>query len=125
MPEASQAEIGRRMYHVQREKRVERAVKLIQQGLGPEWKLYTGEKMMSLGHLSQCTWKTSDQDLWEKIPFPHARKRAFPELTMTEPYCSITGETTMQVSAKTRAPLFSILSTILAFLSITPCAAKT
>ncbi|MGA2698468.1 MAG: hypothetical protein ABSE74_02385 [Methanoregula sp.] len=74
MPEATQAEIGRRMYHVQREKKIERAIKLIQQGLGPEWKSYTGEKIVILGHLLQCTWNTIDQDLWEKIPFAHARK---------------------------------------------------
>jgi len=74
MPEATQAEIGRRMYHVEREKKVERAVKLIQQGLGPEWKSYPGEKMVILGHLLQCTWNTIDQDIWEKIPFAHAKK---------------------------------------------------
>ena len=51
--------------------------------------------------------------------------RALPLFTMIDSYCSITGETTIQVSAKTRAPLFSIKSTIRWFLSMTPCAAKT
>ncbi|MFA5237087.1 MAG: hypothetical protein WC362_04450 [Methanoregula sp.] len=74
MPEATQAEIGRRLYHVQREKRVERAIKLIQQGLGPEWKSYSEERIILLGHLLQCTWNTIDQDIWEKIPFAHAKK---------------------------------------------------
>ncbi|MGB8220045.1 MAG: hypothetical protein WCE46_06640 [Methanoregula sp.] len=74
MPEATQAEIGRRMYHVLREKRVERAIKLIQQGLGPEWKSFAEEKIILLGHLLQCTWNTIDQDVWEKIPFAHASK---------------------------------------------------
>jgi ribosomal protein L31E len=74
MPEATQAEIGRRLYHVQREKRVERAVKLIQQGLGPEWKTFTEEKIVLLGHLLQCTWNTIDQEIWEKIPFAHTKK---------------------------------------------------
>lgn len=73
MPDATQAEIGRRMYHVHREKRVERAIKLIQQGLGPEWKTYSVEKIRLLGHLLQCTWNTIDQDTWEKIPFVHAK----------------------------------------------------
>ena len=68
------SEIGRRLYHVQREKRVERAIKLIQQGLGTEWKSYTGEKIVLLGHLLQCTWNTIDQEIWEKIPFAHAKK---------------------------------------------------
>ncbi|MFA6364126.1 hypothetical protein [Methanoregula sp.] len=74
MPEATQAEIGRRLYHIQREKRVERAIKLIQQGLGTEWKSYTMEKIVLLGHLLQCTWNTIDQEIWEKIPFAHAKK---------------------------------------------------
>lgn len=74
MPDVTQAEIGRRLYHVQREKRVERAVKLIQQGLGPEWKSYPEEKILLLGHLLQCTWNKVDQDAWEKIPFAHATK---------------------------------------------------
>ena len=74
MPEATQAEIGRRMYHVLREKRVEQAIKQIQQGLGPEWKSFTEGKIILLGHLLQCTWNTIDQDIWEKIPFAHASK---------------------------------------------------
>lgn len=74
MPEVSQAEIGRRLYHIQREKRVERAVKQIQLGLGPDWKAYPGEKISLLMHLLQCTWNTIDQDIWERIPFAHAKK---------------------------------------------------
>jgi hypothetical protein len=74
MPEATQAEIGRRMYHVLREKRVERAIKLLQQGLGSERKSFNEEKIILLGHLLQCTWNTIDQDIWEKIPFAHANK---------------------------------------------------
>ena len=74
MPEVSQAEIGRRLYHVKRGKRVERAIKSIQQGLGPEWKSLTEEKIVLLGHLLQCTWNTIDQEIWEKIPFAHAKK---------------------------------------------------
>jgi len=69
MPDVSQAEIGRRMYHVHREKLVEQAIKLIQQGLGAEWKLYSEEDIILLGHLLQCTWNTIDQKIWEKIAF--------------------------------------------------------
>ena len=74
MPEATPAEIGRRLYHVQREKKVEQAIKLIQQGLGPEWRSFSQEESILLGHLLQCTWNVIDQDLWEKIPFAHASK---------------------------------------------------
>jgi len=74
MPEATQAEIGRRLFHVRREKKVEQAIKQMQQGIGAEWKAYTQEKIVLLGHLLQCTWNTIDQEIWEKIPFAHAKK---------------------------------------------------
>ncbi len=38
MPDVSQAEIGRRMYPIPRGKQVEQAMKLMQQGTGPEWR---------------------------------------------------------------------------------------
>ncbi|MEI7856300.1 MAG: hypothetical protein WCH85_02235 [Methanomicrobiales archaeon] len=69
MPDVTQAEIGRRMYHVHREKRVEEAIKLIQQGLGPAWKSISEDEILLLGHLLQCTWNTIDQKIWDKISF--------------------------------------------------------
>ena len=69
MPDVTQAEIGRRMYHVHREKRVEHAVKLMQQGLGPAWRSLKEEEIHVLGHLLQCTWNTIDQKKWDAIPF--------------------------------------------------------
>ncbi|MFZ0674062.1 MAG: hypothetical protein WAM45_00590 [Methanoregula sp.] len=69
MPEATQAEVGRRLYHVHREKKVEHAIKLMQQGAGPEWKSFSEEDILLLSHLMQCTWNVIDQDRWEKIPF--------------------------------------------------------
>ena len=69
MPEATQAEIGRRMYHIHREKRVEHAVKLIRDALGPEWRSLTEEEIAILGHVLQCTWNRIDQKQWEAIPF--------------------------------------------------------
>jgi len=69
MPEATQAEVGRRLYHVHREKRVEQAIKLMQQGTGTEWKTFSEEEVRVLSHLLQCTWNVIDQDRWEKIPF--------------------------------------------------------
>jgi len=73
MPEATQEEIGRRLFHVRREKKVEQAIKQMQQGIGPEWKSFTQEKIVLLGHLLQCTWNTIDQEIWEKIPFAHVK----------------------------------------------------
>jgi hypothetical protein len=69
MPDVSQAEIGRRMYHVHREKRVEQAIRQVQQGIGPEWRLLKEDEILILGHVLQCTWNTIDQKQWDAIPF--------------------------------------------------------
>ena len=69
MPDVTQADVGRRLYHVHREKRVEQAIKQIQQGLGAEWKSFSEEEILLLGHLLQCTWNTIDQKIWDKISF--------------------------------------------------------
>ena len=69
MPDVTQAEIGRRLYHVHREKRVEGAIKKIIHGMGPEWKLFSENEIDLLGHLLQCTWNVIDQGVWDKIPF--------------------------------------------------------
>jgi hypothetical protein len=69
MPDVTQAEVGRRLYHVHREKRVEHAVKLMQQGLGTEWRSLKEEEIILLGHLLQCTWNKIDQKKWDGIPF--------------------------------------------------------
>ncbi|MDO9323962.1 MAG: hypothetical protein Q7T80_03285 [Methanoregula sp.] len=74
MPDVTQAEVGRRLYHVHREKLVEQAVKMIQQGQGPEWRSFSEDDILLLGHLLQCTWNTIDQKIWDKIPFASLRK---------------------------------------------------
>jgi hypothetical protein len=74
MPDVTQAEVGRRLYHVHREKLVETAIKMIQQGLGNEWKSYSEDDILLLGHLLQCTWNTIDQKIWEKILFANVTK---------------------------------------------------
>lgn len=65
----SQAEIGRRMYHVHRGKRVEHAVKLIQEAVGPAWRSLQEEEILLLGHVLQCAWNRIDQKQWDAIPF--------------------------------------------------------
>jgi len=74
MPDVSQKEIGKRLYHVHREKRVEEAIKKIKPGIGSEWNSFTREDIELLGHLLQCTWNVIDQKIWEKIPFSHLTK---------------------------------------------------
>jgi len=73
MPEVSQAEVGRRLYHVHREKTVERAIKQMQQGLGAEWKSLSEANVALLTHLLQCTWNRIDQKIWDQIPFTNTR----------------------------------------------------
>ncbi|NLD57857.1 MAG: hypothetical protein GX651_06970 [Methanomicrobiales archaeon] len=69
MPDISQAEIGRRMYHIHREKRVEHAIKQVQESLGATWRSLKEDEIQTLGHVLQCTWNTVDQKKWDKIPF--------------------------------------------------------
>ena len=74
MPDVSQKEIGRRMYHVHREKSVEEAIKKIKHGVGTEWRSFTREEIDLLGHLLQCTWNVIDQKIWADVPFGNMTK---------------------------------------------------
>lgn len=74
MPDVSQKEVGRRLYHVHREKRVEEAIKKIKHGLGTDWSSFTLEDIDLLGHLLQCTWNVIDQKIWENLPFGNITK---------------------------------------------------
>jgi hypothetical protein len=69
MPDVSQKEVGRRLYHVHREKRVEEAIKKIKHGVGTDWSSFTREEIDLLGHLLQCTWNVIDQKIWDDLPF--------------------------------------------------------
>ena len=74
MPEVSDKEIGRRLFHVHREKRVEIAIKKMKTGIGPEWKTYSADKIGVLNHILQCTWNVIDQKAWDTIPFEKVTK---------------------------------------------------
>ncbi|OPY36933.1 MAG: hypothetical protein A4E35_01773 [Methanoregula sp. PtaU1.Bin051] len=74
MPDVTQKEVGRRLYHVHREKMAEGAIKKIKIGLGDEWKSFTKDEIHSLGLLLQCTWNVIDRKEWDKIPFGHLTK---------------------------------------------------
>jgi len=69
MPDVSQKEVGRRMYHVHRVKTVEETIKKIKHGVGAEWSSFTREDIDLLNHLLQCTWNVVDQKIWDKVPF--------------------------------------------------------
>ena len=74
MTDVTQADIGRRFFHVHREKTVESALKMMQHGLGPDWKSLSEDKILLLGHLLQCTWNKIDEKTWDTIHFASARK---------------------------------------------------
>ncbi|MDD1686155.1 hypothetical protein [Methanoregula sp.] len=73
MPDVTQAELGRRLYHVHRGKTVETAMKMMQQGMGAEWKSFSEADVALLTHLLQCTWNTIDQKVWNKITFANTK----------------------------------------------------
>jgi len=74
MPDVSQKEVGRRMYHVHREKTVEEAIKKIKYGVGTDWSFFTREDIDLLNHLLQCTWNVIDQKIWDNVPFGRITK---------------------------------------------------
>ena len=69
MPDVSQKEVGRRMYHVHRLKTVEEAIKKIKHGVGAEWSSFTKEDIDLLNHLLLCAWNVIDQKVWDKVSF--------------------------------------------------------
>ena len=69
MPDVSQKEVGRRLYHVHREKIVEEAIKKIKHGVGTDWSSFSVEDIDLLSHLLQCTWNVIDQKIWDNLPF--------------------------------------------------------
>ena len=69
MPDVSQKEIGRRLYHVHREKMVEQSIKKIKLGVGTDWNSFTHDDIDLLSHLLQCTWNVVDQKIWDNLPF--------------------------------------------------------
>jgi hypothetical protein len=44
-------------------------MKLMQQGIGVDWKLLSEADVHLLSHLLQCTWNTIDQEIWDRIAF--------------------------------------------------------
>ncbi len=74
MPDVSQKEVGRRLYHVHREKTVEETIKKIKHGVGTDWNSFTREEIGLLGHLLQCTWNVIDQKTWDNLRFTSMTK---------------------------------------------------
>jgi hypothetical protein len=73
MPDVTQAELGRRLYHVHRGKTVEASMKMMHQGIGEEWRSFSEADITLLTHLLQCTWNKIDQKVWDRIPFVNVK----------------------------------------------------
>jgi hypothetical protein len=69
MPDITQADIGRRMYQLHKEKNVERAIGMLRQNLGADWKRFPDADIHLLEQLIGDVWVGFDRTLWEKILF--------------------------------------------------------
>ena len=69
MPDVSQTEVGRRLYHVHREKRVENAIRKLREHCGSQWKSLTEQEVHELEYVLSAAWNAIDQKTWESIPF--------------------------------------------------------
>jgi hypothetical protein len=80
VPDVSQTEIGRRLYHVHRDKRVEKAIKKLREHCGSHWKSLTEQEVRDLEYLLSCAWTSLDEKTWEKIPFANMSKENIQDL---------------------------------------------
>jgi hypothetical protein len=74
MPEISQADIGRRMYQLHKEKSVERTIEMLRESLGSDWKSFSDADIHLLESLIGDVWVGFDKVLWEKIRFDLMKK---------------------------------------------------
>jgi len=80
VPDISQTEIGRRLYHVHRDKRVEKAIKKLREHCGSHWKSLTEQEVRDLEYLLSGVWTSLDEKTWESIPFANMSKDDFSNL---------------------------------------------
>jgi hypothetical protein len=74
MPDFTQADIGRRMYQLHKEKSVERTTEMLRESLGSDWKAFTDADIHLLEQLIGDVWVGFDRVLWEKIRFDLMKK---------------------------------------------------
>lgn len=74
VPDVSQTEVGRRLYQVHREKRVEKAIKKLREHCGSHWKSLTEQEVRDLELLLAGVWTSLDEKTWESIPFANMAK---------------------------------------------------
>ncbi len=69
MPDVSQKEVGRRLYHVHREKRVEEAIKKIKHGVGTDWSSFTLDEIDLWVICCNVHGILLIRSIWDAIPF--------------------------------------------------------
>ncbi len=69
MPDVSRAEIGRRIFILNKEKHAEMAIEKIRRNLGPEWNEFSLEEITLLRRFLGEAWVYTERSVWDKIAF--------------------------------------------------------
>jgi hypothetical protein len=80
MPEISQDERGRRVFHLQKERAVENAITRIRTNLGQDWKLFSAMDIEILQNVLGEAWVAVDRNEWGSIAFSRVEAREVQEL---------------------------------------------
>ncbi len=69
MPEVTEDERGRRVFQIHKEMAVETALEKIRQGVGQDWKLYSGSDIEVLKYMLGESWISMDRSVWGRCTF--------------------------------------------------------
>ena len=69
MPDVSRTEVGRRIFQLRKEKSVEKAVDMIRQHLGPDWKSFSQDEIKIVQYLLGNAWVYIERSTWDSFAF--------------------------------------------------------
>ncbi len=69
MPDVSRAEIGRRIFILNKEKHAEAAIEKMRRNLGPEWNSFSMEEITLLRRFLGEAWVYTERSVWDEIAF--------------------------------------------------------
>jgi hypothetical protein len=69
MPDVSRTEVGRRIFQLKKEKSVEKAIDLIRQHLGQDWKSFSQEEIRIVQNLLGNAWVYIERSTWDSFAF--------------------------------------------------------
>jgi hypothetical protein len=69
LPDVSRTEVGRRIFQLKKEKSVEKAIDMIRQHLGPEWKSFSQDEIRIVQNLLGNAWVYIERSTWESYAF--------------------------------------------------------